>query len=121
MVRKLLLCLVALLMTANLSAATRYVVALRGPMRNAKVPMVRDANEAETHELRSFANFNSFAADLTDDEVAALRRSADVRYVEPVHERHLVDTTPATALRTASDITRYNIEQTIPAGVAATH
>jgi len=108
-------------MTANLSAATRYVVALRGPIRNAKVPMVRDASEAEIHELRAFANFNSFAADLTDDEVAALRRSGEVRYVEPVHERHLVDTTPSTVLRTASDITRYNIEQTIPAGVAATH
>src|SRR3954447_2132121 len=121
MVRKRILCLVALLMTANLSAATRYVVALRGPIRNAKVAMLRDASEAEMHEVRAFANFNSFAADLTDDEVAALRRSADVRYVEPVHERHLVDTTPSTVLRKTSDMTRYNVEQTIPPGITATH
>jgi len=122
MPRKLFLSLVVLLLTTvNLSAATRYIVALRGPMHGAHVPLVRDAAEAQAHEVRQFENFNSFAADLTDDEVAALRRSNDVRYVEAVREVHLLDTTPSVMLRAEADGTRYNFEQTIPPGIITTH
>ena len=87
--RNVVLSLIVLFTSANLSAATRYIVGLRGPLHSAKVPMVRDADVAETHDVRRFENFNSFAAELTDDEVAELRASREVRYVEPVHERHL--------------------------------
>ena len=118
MVRKLLLCLVVLA-TVNLSAATRYIVALRGPIRGSHVPLVRDAVEAEAHEVRQFENFNSFAADLTDDEVKELRRSADVRYVDPVVERHLLDVTPGSP-RIGAEGTRLNFEQTIPPGITTT-
>ena len=119
MVRKLLLCL-AVLTTINLSAATRYMVAVKGPLRGAHVPLIQDAAEAQTHAVRQFENFNFFAADLTDDEVKQLRRSPSVRYVEPVVERHLLDVTPGSP-RIASDGTRYAFEQTVPAGIITTH
>jgi serine protease len=122
MSRKLILSFSVLLVliTADLSAATRYIVALRGPVRSAKVPMVQDAALADTHEVRRFENFNSFAADLTDDEVATLRKSRDVRYVQEVHERHLLDTTPAAPGATVG-VTRYSTQQFIPPGITATH
>src|SRR3954452_5510920 len=80
--RSVLLSLIVLCTAFNLSAATRYIVGLRGPLRSAKVPMVRDADLAETHDVRRFENFNSFAAELTAEEVTELRASRDVRYVE---------------------------------------
>jgi len=118
--RNVVLSLIVLFTSANLSAATRYIVGLRGPLHSAKVPMVRDADVAETHDVRRFENFNSFAAELTDDEVAELRASREVRYVEPVHERHLLETGkgfPAAG----TDASRYNFEQTIPPGITITH
>ena len=124
MPRKLLLCM-AIAAAVHLSAATqpagsaRYIVALKGPIRHAHVPLVVDAAEASAHEVRQFENFNSFAADLSDDEVKQLRRSAGVRYVEPVVERHLLDVTPGSP-RLATDGTRYNFEQTIPPGITTT-
>jgi subtilisin len=118
--RNVLLSLIVLFLAVDLSAATRYIVGLRGPLHSAKVPMLRDAVEAETHDVRQFVNFNSFAAELTDDEVAALRASRDVRYVEPVHERHLLETAEAMpAAPTAGP--RYNYEQVIPPGITASH
>jgi serine protease len=118
--RNVVLSLIVLFTSANLSAATRYIVGLRGPLHSAKVPMVRDADVAEMHDVRRFENFNSFAAELTDEEVTALRASREVRYVEPVHERHLLDATAGTPAA-ASDGTRYNFEQTVPPGIALTH
>jgi len=118
--RNVLLSLIVLFTAVHLSAATRYIVGLRGPLRSAKVPMVRDAEVAEAHDVRRFVNFNSFAAELTDEEAAALRASREVRYVEAVHERHLLETAAATP-PAATDGTRYNFEQTIPPGITATH
>ncbi|HJW95825.1 MAG TPA: S8 family serine peptidase [Thermoanaerobaculia bacterium] len=119
MVRKLLLCLAVVLTTVNLSAGTRYIVALKGPLHGAHVPLVQDAVEAQSHDVRQFDNFNSFAADLTEDEVNALRRSSAVRYVEPVVERHLLDVTPGSP-RIGAEGTRLNFEQTVPPGITTT-
>ena len=118
--RKLVLSLIIAVAAVNVSAGTRYIVSTKRPLHSAKIPMVRDAVESQEHEVRQFVNLDTFAAELTDDEVAALRRSPEVRYVEEVVERHLL-TDGASAGPVAPNASRYNVEQTIPWGISAIH
>lgn len=88
MKRTFLAVLAFVLTTSALAAETqRYLVATRHPL---KAPDVRQifGEETDTHAVVPFESFTGFAADLTDEEVAALRRSAAVRWVEPVVERY---------------------------------
>lgn len=52
--------------------------------------MKRDENwePGRLARVRDFQYINGFAADLTDDEVAQLNKSPQVRWIEPVIERH---------------------------------
>ncbi len=109
-----------LLLTFNASAATRYIVALKHPFRAGKLPILHNDGEAVEHRVRQLDNFNSFAADLTPEEVKDLRQSSDVRYVEKVTECHLLDLDPSSMSKTTSDVSKFNAQQTIPWGVAAT-
>lgn len=67
--------------------------------------------------MREFREVRVFAADLTDDEAAALRRSGDVRYVEPALERHLFDAAPR-SLTPATRASQYRA-QVVPWGIDA--
>ncbi|HET8796517.1 MAG TPA: S8 family serine peptidase [Thermoanaerobaculia bacterium] len=79
----------------------RYLVALREGMReSARTAGVTPRN------VRHLEAAGTFAADLTPEEAAAMRRSPDVRVVEPVVERH------------AFDVPRTIGAQTIPNGIA---
>lgn len=108
----------ALLLLPVVAAASteRYVVALKAgfPAAGARA-LIRDV-EASPDTSRHVATFDAveaFAADLTAAEVAALRRSPNVRYAERVVERHILGT-PG---RAAADAFRNLDGQTVPAGI----
>jgi len=91
--RLLLLVAFALALPAFAAGAPkRYVVATRRPVRQLALQMLRDVESAAAHGVRSFESVQGFAADLTDDEAAALRGTKDVLFVTAVVERHLLDT-----------------------------
>ncbi|HJQ41298.1 MAG TPA: S8 family serine peptidase [Thermoanaerobaculia bacterium] len=73
------------LSTSAFAADTqRYLVATAHPFRaGGGMAMGREARQEGFG-----ASFDGFAADLTSAEVAALRKNANVRWVEPVVERH---------------------------------
>jgi serine protease len=85
----------ALLVTSTLLAAPtqRYIVATRSGVAAPRAAiMVREIeNSSQPRDIESFHVIRGFAADLTEDEAAALRRTADVDYVEPVVERHALE------------------------------
>lgn len=80
--------LAVLLTTAAFAAESqRYLVGTTRPARTAHVrELIGDTVEARS--VVPFEAFTGFAADLTEDEAASLRTSANVRWVEPVRERH---------------------------------
>src|SRR5574342_633944 len=54
--------------------------------------MIRDVEVTpRARSVESFALIRGFAADLTDEEAAALRQKPDVSYIEPVIERHALE------------------------------
>ena len=53
----------------------RYLVATRRPLHAGS-------------QVATFRSVDGFAADLTSSEVAELRRNANVRWIEPIVERH---------------------------------
>jgi subtilisin family serine protease len=93
--------------TATAAPATRYIVALQPAGK-------RPALRAVARELPVI---NGFAADLSDDEVAALRKSSAVRYVDPVVERHLLDEPHAPQV----NVSPLSLTQTVPYGIDLVH
>ncbi|MGZ5492663.1 MAG: S8 family serine peptidase [Thermoanaerobaculia bacterium] len=95
--KKIVVFLVSIVLATGLLADTkqRYVVATRSPVGAARgLTMIREAAgtpESEPRGVAAFQSINGFAADLTDQEVAALRKAPNVRYVEAVEERHALD------------------------------
>jgi serine protease len=76
--------------TSVFAQATRpYLVATRHAGRTAVQEIVgTDIPARDQMNVKTFTYIDAFAADLTEDEVAALRRSPRVRFVEPDLERH---------------------------------
>jgi serine protease len=69
----------------------RYIVVTRSMTRLALPRILRDdLTPRSDRDINGWDLINGFAADLTDSEVAQLRRSPHVAYVEPVLERHLM-------------------------------
>ena len=83
-----------LMTTAAFAAETeRYFVATRRPVREVGVTSVaRDLRDPAERGIRTFSIVHGFAADLTAEEAANLRKSPEVRYVEKNVERHLMAT-----------------------------
>lgn len=99
--------LALVLTTSALAADTqRYLVATR---HRTITPEVRQlvGESADRHAIVPFETFTGFAADLTEADVAALRQSADVRWVERVVERN------------AFAQSRNPLRQTVPIGIDA--
>ncbi|HEX8171622.1 MAG TPA: S8 family serine peptidase [Thermoanaerobaculia bacterium] len=107
------LTLFALLLSTSLfagEATQRYLVATKRPYAaGAAAAVAREARGITLRDARGFESFNGFAADLTPTEAAALRASSEVRYVEPVVERH------------ALAVERDPKAQTVPYGVTLLH
>jgi serine protease len=114
--KRIVVYLIVLAFSSTLFAATtqRYVVATRAFVGSAHAAlMIRDVESAPvTRDVTAFRAINGFAADLTDDEAAALRKSVAVSYVEPVVERHALEIGGGTA---TDDTTA--LGQTVPFGV----
>jgi len=95
--KKIVVFLLSIVFATGLLADTkqRYVVATRSLVGAARgLTMIREAAgtpESEPRAVAAFQSINGFAADLTDQEVAALRKAPNVRYVEAVEERHALD------------------------------
>lgn len=115
MKRALLTCTLLVAAATQVAAATttRYLVATRRPAGEAQIRMVQDAEAAQKHDVRTFRNLDLFAATLSEAEAAALAKSADVRIIEPVVERH--------ALGLTTDTTRYAVKQAPSYGIDLVH
>ena len=115
--------LVLLLLTFALplfaAPKARYLVMTRGPLRESH-GAVRHTLDSLDRGVRAFANVEAFAADLTDDEAAAMRKESGVRIVERVVERHINDVSFKPPSHTAGAPT-YTDRQTIPWGIDAIH
>jgi serine protease len=114
---------VALFVTTSIHAAetARYLVATR-PAAAKKLSLVRDPIDAERHDVRELATINAFAADLTEEEAAALRKSPEVRYVTRTVERHLLDTSAAQPpFRMTANFSHFGDTQQVPYGVDLVH
>lgn len=67
----------------------RYLVATRRPARQLSIRFDRDV------DIRRFESVNGFAAELTEAEVAELRKSGEVLWVGPDELRYAVGTVPS--------------------------
>lgn len=99
------------------TATQRYLVATRTAFPVARLGVLMRSIEGPSapaqHNVAAFDNINGFAADLTSDEVKALEQSSDVRYVEPVVERHAFG---LATKRSDADVLN-PFAQTVPYGV----
>jgi subtilisin len=101
--------LVVLFAASAFGAETqRYLV---GTKRSARTTSIRSLSEGlrepAERRVRTFSLIDGFAADLTPEEASALRRSPDVRWVEPVVERWI----SATASSPGVQLIPYGIGQ----------
>ncbi|HEX8620102.1 MAG TPA: S8 family serine peptidase [Thermoanaerobaculia bacterium] len=103
--------LLAIFLTTTLHAADtqRYLVATKRPFAAGGLKAFQDSvdTSVELRRVNGFETFRGFAADLTAEEVAALRASKEVRWVEPV------------VVRRALDLARNLMGQTTPYGFDA--
>ena len=83
----------------------RYLV---GTKRAARIgSLSKELSDPAGRRVRAFRIIDAFAADLTPEEASALRRSPDVRWVEPVVERRIA----ATASVPGAQMVPYGIAQ----------
>lgn len=76
------------LTTAAFAADTqRYLVATRHRPQSVEVRQLLSA-DLGSRAIEPFETFTGFAADLTEAELTSLRKSSEVRWIEPVLERH---------------------------------
>lgn len=89
--------LVLISAAATAEETQRYLVATQRPVRSLAVTSLSSELRAQpARRVITFEHvFDGYAANLTASEVTALQRSPDVRYIEPIVERHLMEeTTP---------------------------
>src|SRR5260221_9727569 len=98
--------------------ARPYIVGTRHPARDAvKRILSDDLAPRAGRDVEAFDIIDAFAANLTDDEVTALRRSPNVSYVEPDVESHAL----SFPRNIATTQTRNMTGQTTPYGVSLVH
>ena len=107
--------LLALLLALSTPAfADRYIVVTRHPIPSAIRPLPNDDfSPGPRHRVRGFISINGFAADLDDADLAVLKKSSDVEWIEPVLERHAFDLSPASNVDTIQ-----SGQQVIPYGIS---
>ena len=100
MIRSTAAALVILVSTSVFASDAReYLVATRRPFSHGALKEMRQSIAAG--DVTAFrAAFDGFAATLTDAEAAKLRASSEVRWIEPVVERHAVAQTRNTTGQT---------------------
>lgn len=106
----LLLSLLILPVAAFGQTTRQYIVMTRKPALDSIRSMRNDDWTPGAHVgLHEFRYLNGFAAELTDDEVATLKKSAQVRWIEPVVERHLLQTATVDAVTPGTQISPYGV------------
>ena len=109
--------LVLTTVTAFAAETQRYLISTHKPPRKAGLRLTTSSAEIATHRVRIFKNINAFAADLTLEEVAALKASGEVDVIEPDVERHIFGfDDPAPAFPVGTSAVRYS-KQVVPWGV----
>src|SRR5437764_458717 len=92
---------------------TRMIVVTRRPATEALTRMRGDdfdpGARADRYNLKTFKIINGFVADLDQSEIAALRKSPEVEYLEPDVERHALDLTPQATAAAFPQVTPYGI------------
>lgn len=116
--RKLSLIL-ALALAAPLTAeeTQRYLVSTRGGSGAKRLRVAANAELASKHRVRTFRNFDAFAADLTAAEVADLQRRGDV-ILQPVVERFALEEAASTPSVRPAQNPSATEPQTTPWGVS---
>ena len=100
--------------------AKRYIVTLReGASYRPAVSALAAGGGADRHAARELGIINGFSANLSDEEIAALRQSADVVSIEPVIERHLLEIGRTLAPR--PDGNPLSLTQIVPYGIDLIH
>jgi subtilisin family serine protease len=93
-----------------------YIVVTRHPFRDAIVAIGDDALPGRAGRFVSgFESINGFEATLSDSEVDTLRKSPEVRWIEPVLERHALGRIAALSDQITDG------QQTTPFGVTMVH
>ncbi|HET8798586.1 MAG TPA: S8 family serine peptidase [Thermoanaerobaculia bacterium] len=118
MTRKLTFLLALLLAPALVAETQRYMVATKSAPQRSGLRVVSNAADASAHRVRTFTNVRAFAADLTEEEAAALRASGEVESVEPVVVRYALGGVP---FRPVSNIGLRYQNQVTPWGVPILH
>ncbi len=94
MKRVTLFLFVLLLTTTAFAGETRrYLVATQRPFAAGGFKALQDSVDSsiELRGVHGFSSFRGFAVELTEDDVETLRASKEVRWIEPVVERHALD------------------------------
>ncbi len=119
--KRLLAVLISLCVVTPLFAQskTRYLISMRKPAAFSALRLVRDAAVAAEHDVRTFQSIDFIAADLTDDEAAALRKSSEVKFLSPVVPRSLSasDVPVPSHLHQPVGDGRYSKSQTVAYGI----
>ena len=97
----------------------RYIVTMRPVANRPAVRVLGDNDDVRSHAARELGIIDGFAADLTNEEVVALKRTPGVRSIDPIVERHLLDTTPLFAPR--AEGSAFAASQTVPYGIDLVH
>jgi serine protease len=106
MKRSALIALFLALPLSGFADTSRYIVVTRHPVVSAIRPLPNESFEPRvTQGVRTFKSINGFAADLDDNDLAILKRSPSVEYIEPVVERHAF----ADAVITGQQVIPYGI------------
>jgi subtilisin family serine protease len=112
----------ALSVAAPLAAAdARYAVVMRAPLHRSHIRMLNEAAEGQQHDVRTLNTIDAFAATLSEDEVATLRASAEVRSVDRVVERHINDENGGQAPSPVLSATSPFTHQIVPYGIDMIH
>ena len=116
--RRTVIAVLFLLLLPTLAPAAesrRYIVSLeRGVPATRATALLRDIDaDPQRRDIAEFSRFGLFAATLTDEEAARLSASSNVRYVEPVVERHIL----GASLPAIADALRNLNGQTVPFGI----
>lgn len=113
------------LAASTFAAQTRtYIVGVK-PHRNhmavARPVLALDGDGGASRDFADYTNIDAFSVDLTDDEAAAMRKQADVKFVDESRPVYAFETTQPQAPFKAVTEVRDPSVQTIPWGISAVH
>jgi subtilisin family serine protease len=100
----------------------RYIVGTtRTAAAFAKPHILSDAAQAGERHVRTFESLDGFAADLTDDEAAAMRKSPGVRYVSRTIAIHATDAVTPSRIAPRPKGNPLAVKQTVPPNIDMIH